>query len=332
MKNIILNSIFFATAILLAPQYDGPCTLGYWQLIAAAVGALGGLYSSSQTKKANEQLAEDARSSELQRRENAAKEYAKAIEQYNKIREERPGLTLKEYIGEKIEALRDPQLQAAFRDSRDEDFAHAQRIADQATQANVDTFNVVFDDITRGKGAELIDRRNEIALTDDSASRFARALELSAPALGAGTAKFDANGNLIEGQRSAAQVFRVAEESDRAARNEQFGKISDIIASDRDIALRQQQKATDFLNFTNFTDFASQLQRESFATRAAFQAADEEKQFQLARDFAISAGSNQTQQPAYYPDTGSAVFGESISSLIKGLGNYQSSPDRKSQL
>lgn len=326
--NVALNAVAFG--FISCHYQGGNATLGFWNILIPLAVAGIGLVSSSNTNKKNEKLATDAREAEEERRARAAEEYAKTIDAYNQLREERPGLTLKDYIAERVQALNNPELEKAFRETREEDFNQAQGLANKASRSNLSVFNDLMDEVTQGANEALVGRRNEIALTDDAQARFARALELSAPAVAAGSAPVTEEG-VEPGSRAHAQAFRIAEEVDRASRNEQFDKINTILTDDRALALNLQERAKNFLDFTSFADFASNVQRESFATRAAFQMSDEERQFQLARDFALSATGNQTQQPAYYPNVGNQIFAEGVSAAMREFGNSYNT-NRKNQV
>lgn len=324
-----INTLFWSVVCCLSLQStEAPVVVGWVQFLALAASLAASAYGAkkeSDERKYNEKLAADAQSDEEERRAEAAKEFSKAIDAYNKLVEERPGITFRDFVAERVAALNDPELKEAFRNTRQEDFDFAQSIADQASRKNVDTFNVVFDNLSGGVGKELIDRRNEIALKDDAVSRFQRSLELQAPAIAADSAQFDANGNLIRGQRADAFSFRIAEEADRQARNEQFAKIQSVIESDRSVAERQQEKALSFLDFGSFTDYATRLQEQSLAARLAQQQIDEERQIQFARDFASAAFTDQTRQPNYYESGGDKLFTEGVAGAVRAAGNIYGS-------
>ena len=107
--------------------------------------AAAGYIGSRKTAKGNEALAAQAQGDELARRKAAGAEAEKAIAAYNQLREERPGLTFREWANERVQALNDPALKEAFRKTKREDFEEAQLIANLASQGNVNTFEMVID-------------------------------------------------------------------------------------------------------------------------------------------------------------------------------------------
>lgn len=295
-------------------------------IAAAAIGAAGtayGAYSASKTAKENQQLGNQAVADEQKRRQAAAKEATRLMDEYNNLRSERPGLTLQAFISERVQALNDPELNAAFRQFKQEDYDQAQHIADQAASGNIEQFESIVDKISAGKADEFLNKRNEIALSTNEVDAFNRAMQLRSPAIPAGTVKMDSQGRFVEGQRADKQVFQTAFETQEQQRALQFDRVNAILEQDRSAAERQQEKAKDFLSFTDYTGFANAIASEQRAQQLAVQLADEERQFQLIRDFSNAAFSNQTAQPQFQSTSGSdAITRAGIELVGSSLAQY----------
>jgi len=266
----------------------------------AAVGTAYGAYSASETASDNRALSEQAREDESKRRKKAQKEFAKAVEAYNKIREDRPGLTFKEFSKEQIQALNDPALLASFQQATQSSFDIAQLIADQATKSNLSNFQSAVEQLSGGKYEELLAARNEAILNDNPQEALRRSIELQSPfLLPGGSVNVGPDGIPISGQRADALTFQLAYETQDAMQQRRLTNASNAIRDDRDAATRQQEKALSFLESSDFTGFASDLARDSLAQRIAYQNADETRQFGLATSFAQAAANDSTRQPNF---------------------------------
>lgn len=289
---------------------------------AASVGA--GLYTAKQSRDLNEDLADDAAFREKQRRKRAAAEMEKATERYNELRAQRPDLTVQDYLIERAEAIggeEGRQLIDQLRSLKQEDWQQAQSIADAASAGNIKTYDVLLDQVSGGQSGKILAERNQNALQTNEIDAFNRALELRSSTIPAGTVKQDSQGRFVEGQRSDKQTFQTAFEVSEALRDKQFTKLNSILENDRAIALRQQEKALDYLNSQEVTNFL-QAGVEGFKARQyGLQALDEQTQLNQITAFQNAAFTDQTKQPQFHQDN---VSGELISGgfnmALKGLG------------
>tara|TARA_R110000772_G_scaffold18184_2_gene50760 strand:- start:22768 stop:23739 length:972 start_codon:yes stop_codon:yes gene_type:complete len=287
----------------------------------ASVGA--GLYTGAKTREANEDAADKAELSEKNRRERASKELEKATTRYNEIREERPGLTVQEFLEEQATARGGPgarKLVDEIRSLKQEDVAAAQAVADSASQGNVDTFGVILDQVSGGGAATALAQRNENALGTNEIDAFNRALELRSTAIPAGTVKQNADGRFIEGQRSDKQVFNLAFETQEAQRDKQFSKLNTILENDRSVADRQQEKARDFLAQQDTASILNSLSAAASDRRDTFQARDEDVQLQNIRQFQAAAFSDQTKQITPATDDSAGLVSGGFDLALKGIG------------
>lgn len=307
-----------------------------WPVVQAAIGAIGAS-ASNKTNKDNQRAQGQALEDEDKRRKNAAYEAERLIKEYNKLRKERPGLSIQEFIQGQVQALDNPQLNEAFRNSRQEDFDQAQSFADEAGLENLQQYNNILDDISNGKAEEFVNKRNDIALSTNDVAAFDRAMQLRSPAIPAGTVRMDSQGRFVEGQRADKQVFQTAFETSEQQRALQFDRLGTILDSDRAAAERQQEKSKDFLKFTDYTGFASALAGEQSNRELQFQRDDESRQWDLITQFTNSAFSNQTAQPTPQSTQGSdnlAASGLNLAgkSIAQYYGNKQSELDRQNRI
>lgn len=280
--------------------------VAFWApFVFGAANTAYGALQSNKTNKANQSAQDQALGDETERRKAAAYEAKRLMKEFNKLREERPGATLQEFLRDQLAVSNDPQLNESFRRLRQEDFDKAQSVADQAQQGNLDQFNSLLEDISNGKAEEFINNRNDIALSTNDVAAFDRAMQLRSPAIPAGTVRMDSQGRFVEGQRADKQVFQTAFETSEQQRALQFDRLGTILDSDRAAAERQQEKARDFLQFSDYTGFATALAQEQSNRQLSYQTADENRQFSLIKQFTDSAFSNQTAQPTAQPTTGS---------------------------
>lgn len=294
--------------------------------VATAVGVATTAYgaaSSARTNKQNKRAAAQSKADEESRRERAVAELTKAQDSYNKLREERPGLTFDDWKNEYVKAISDPALRENFRKVREEDFVAATDFAKRASTGNVETFLQARDLVSQGAAPELTSRLNELALTADSPEAMKRAMELRSGYIPSGTVKYDQQGRLVEGQRADKQVFTTAYEADVAARDRQFRMSRDLLSDYTSIADRQSEKARDFLQFASIEPTARDLSTSALRTAIGFQEADERNQFDLIRQYAAAAAGVQPVQPTYQPTTQSdALMAQGISTAVKGMASY----------
>lgn len=272
--------------------------------IIGAVSTLGGALLQGSQAKSNQAFAEKVRQDQIaaeeERRETFTAEYAKLIDAYNELRDSRPGMTVKDFIGDIVEALDSPELREAFASASDFEFELAQDFADRATKSNLSTFKLAAEELSGGAYDEILGKRNEIALTDDAQSRVNRAIELASPALSAGSVQLGSSDNPFI-NRGDAKVIRVAEEEATKARNEQFAKLFSLTEADRNIAQSQQERAKEFLpqGFLDFKGLGTGIAEKSIDSRLQFQLFDEANQLTLARDF-LNLGAQTTTPDFQY--------------------------------
>lgn len=290
---------------------------------SVAAGAIG----ASKTRKANEKAQKRSIKNEKDRREVAAQELEKATANYNKLREQRPGLTVKDFLSERADDLTGPEADAvrlAIQNGKDEDFARAQAVADAASTGNIKSFDTILDAVSGGSAAEVLRVRSENALGTNEVDAFNRALELRSTAIPAGTVRQDSEGRFVEGQRADKQAFQFAFETQEALRDKQFGKLNTILDSDRSLAQRQQAKAADFLGFTNSNDVLANLTGQGAGRLDVFQANDEQQQINQINSFTQAAFSDQTQKVTPQSTASSdALVGKGFDLALKGLSGIQ---------
>jgi hypothetical protein len=206
---------------------------------------------------------------------------------------------------------------------KDEDVRAAQAVADASSLGNINTFEVILDQVSGGGSARILAERNKNALETNDIAAFNRALELRSPAIPEGTVRMDSQGRFVEGQRADKQVFQAAFETSEALRDKQFSKLNTILDSDRQIALRQQDKALDFLNHQDVSSMVGALAQGASARVDQFQLNDENVQMQAIRDFQQSAFSDQTRQvnPASTASSDALVAG-GFELAVRGLGSF----------
>lgn len=157
-------------------------------------------------------------------------------------------------------------------------------------------------------------------------------MQLRSPAIPAGTVKLNREGRLVEGQRADRQVFQTAFEISEAQRDKRFDRLSSVLASDRAVADRQQEKAKDFLDKTDFTSLARDFTAASRSAQTLFQQLDETRQFNLIRDFTNAAFTNQTAQPTFQnTDTADTLTASGINLGLRGLAQLTAKEKPKSR-
>lgn len=298
-----------------------------WLYVAVGVGtAAAGYFGSQSTQRGNEKLSAQARQDEINRRGAASEELNKAFAAYEKLRSERKGIKFEDWRNEYAKGLQDEQLQQMFREIKEEDFQFASGIARQGTQQNIQNWAQSAQDISGGKAKQLLDIMNETALTDTTEAAYNRALELESGKIPAGSVQYDKDGRLIRGQRADKQLFTTAYEVGERQRDIQFRRARDLFGDYSDIALRQQEKARDYLPDFAYEPVVRELSSKAMESQLKFQMQDEMNQFQLIRDFAASAMGNQTANPQF-ADAGqyNQLISKGIDIAVKGAANSQNS-------
>ena len=301
---------------------------------AAVIGLVGagvGAASSAATNKSNRGLADQANADEKDRRAAAAKEADRLIEEYNELRGERPDVSIQAFLKDKIYALNNENARKAFEKATEKDFEKAQYLADEASKSNVSIYNTLLENVSGGAAADAIKKRNEIAFSTNELDAFNRAMQLRSPTIPAGTVRLDSQGRFVEGQRSDKQTFQTAFEVGEQQRALQFDRLSSLLGTDRDVALRQQQKALEFLPATSYTNVALGTVGESRAAQQAYQLLDEANQFSLIQGFLGAAFKDQTATPAFQSTAGSDALTAkglelAVNAIAQNKQNTGSSP------
>lgn len=249
------------------------------------------------------------------------------------MREQRPDITIESYLRDVLSALDTPEAEEArkaFEKATIRDFESAQYIADQASQNNVDVFQLLSEDVSGGRYGDFLRERNSIIDQTNSKDAFDRALQLRAPTIPAGTVQLDSQGRFVEGQRADKKVFSTAFEVDQAMQDKKYSRLTDAISSDRTVAERQQERASTFLPATSFTGVQLNTIDSSRAAAALYQGLDEERQFSLIRDFLSAASSNQTANPNYQSTAGAdALTAAGTAQALKSAGQLSIAASKK---
>lgn len=294
-----------------------------WAYIAVGVVSVAvGAYSSSQATKANKEGAQASRDDYNRRIAEAQKGFAIMEQNYNAAKAERPDLTWESYSAGLVKSLNDPVLTKAYADSKAEDFKRLEVLAKRATTDNAETFKQTFDFVSNGKGAEIINQRNDLVLNDNVEARVKRAYELRAPQIGAGTVRYDSKGNLIEGQRADKQVFSTAYEETVAANRERLANLSALERDRSSTAASQQQRASDFMSFYDATGLKATAFDKNRTENIDFAKLDQMQAFQLMNTFAQASLGITATQPQYQdPSKGYAIAAQGLTAAAAGYAN-----------
>jgi len=294
--------------------------MGYIVALAGLAAAGIGYAGTSSTNSQNKKLAAQSTQDELDRREAASKELEKAFKAYNKLREERPGVSFGEFKNEYVGAISDPRLREAFNNVKQQDFELAQSIATQSTVGNLANYGVAYNAVSGGYGNELRDTASEIALSDTSEQAYNRALQLYSKSVPAGTVRYDANGKLVESSGAAKRLFNIAFETDQQQRDIQFRRSRDLANDFAAIADRNTERAKDFLQFAGLEPVARGFALQAIENRIANQRADEAIQFGLIQRYAAAASGGTPATPAYQDGSAYAkLMSQGIDTAIKGI-------------
>ena len=303
--------------------------MGWIAAIVGIASVAGGVYQNSQQNKFNQNLYNQSREDYAMRLKLAA-EGAKLLgDQYNKVQEERPDLTWEGYVGELVKALKDPRLLEAYHNAKQEDFNVLRKLAETASDDNTKQFQKTFDQLSHGKGDEIVDQRNKLVLEDDTAQRYARALELRSPSIGAGTVKYDSKGQLVEGQRADKAVFDTAYETVVETNRERKADLRALEGDRSTAAQSQQEKAKNFMGFYDYTGYSTANFDNQRKQQLEFQMRDEERAFELYKLFAAGSAGIVPSQPGYVSPTGGNELISSGTKLVgSALGNYYSNNNK----
>lgn len=242
------------------------------------------------------------------------------LSQYNQVVAQRPGLSWDDFVDERVRALNDPNILAAYDNRKQGDFEVLRSIATIATNDNVDNFKTAFDKLSNGKGQEIINQRNDLVLNDDTAQRMTRAWELRAPEVGAGTVRYDPTGKLIEGQSADKKVFDTAYETVVATNQERQQNLAQLERDRTSAAESQQQKATQFMPFYDSTGYITSMDQQSRLERLGFQSTDESRAFGLYQAFAQASAGITPVQPNY--QAGDALISSGSQIATGALASY----------
>lgn len=300
--------------------------MGWGALIGGLAIAGGGIATNAQTNSANEDAYNESRSDYKKRLAAAAKGARQLLGQFNEVAEERPGTDWATFVRQYIRTIDDPNLRAAYNQAKDEDFDKLLEFAEASTDENTDNYLKVFDRLSGGKGQEILNKRTQLALETDAASRFDRAYELAAPLRGAaGAVAYDSEGNPIAGQRADAQVFNVAYETQSAVEQEQKQDLARLEQDRTSAAQSQQDKAGAFLQFYDGTGQAQNLFGAQQEMAWKTQLLDEDRAFGLYSAFAQGALGITPTNPSYQAggsgnaliSSGAQMVGSGISTIGK---------------
>ena len=286
----------------------------------ASIGtAAYGAYQNNQTANANEEAQALSRQDYAKRLQEAGRIAKELNDQYNQIVGERPNLSWESFIGDKIKAINDPFLREFYTNAKKEDFARMREFAQTATTDNVENLQSAADKLSNGKWKEIIDKRDNLVLNTDAASRMARTYELAAPVrTGASTVKYDSKGQLVEGQRADKQAFSVAQEVQTQIEQEQKQDLRQL-ENDRLNAASQTAKASQFMQFFDATGYATAAESDRTNLVNGYQAVDESRAFDIYKMFAGASSGIAPVQPTYQS---SGAGNELISAGVKLGSQY----------
>lgn len=287
-------------------------------LVVAGVGYA----SSSETESNNEDAKQQSIDEANRLREVAGAELEKAYAQYNKLREDRPGLNVSEFLSQYEQGLTDENVKAAFRRVKQEDFAQAQSFAERGTAGNTKNFLNSLDIVSGGKSAALRDTLNNIALNSDAESLYKRAMELQSTEIPAGTVRYDNQGRLIRGQASDKKLFNIAYDVTAKAEDRQFAKTRDLFNDYQNVADRMRDKTTDYLSFSSYEPVARGFADKAMDTQIGYQKADEAAQLDLIKQYAAASVGIQPQAVTPASTASSdALMAAGLQAAIKGFAN-----------
>lgn len=305
--------------------------MGWISAIVGLAGTAVGVSQNASASKFNRMMYNQSRE-DYETRLQIAAEGAKTLgDQYNAVQGERPDLTWEGYVGELVKALKDPKLLEAYHNAKQEDFNVLRKLADTAGKDNTKQFQEIYDTLSHGRGQEIIDQRNKLVLEDDTAQRYARALELRAPQIGAGTVKYDNFGKLIQGQRADKTVFDTAYETVVDTNRERKQDLRALEGDRTAAAQSQQEKAKSFMGFYDYTGYSTANFDNQRKQQLDFQMRDEERAFELYKLFAAGSAGLVPSQPSYVSQTGGNELISSGTKLIgSALASYYGNNNRSS--
>ena len=287
----------------------------------ASIGtAAYGAYQNNQAANANEEAQALSRQDYAKRLQEAGRIAKELNDQYNQIVGERPNLSWESFIGDKIKAINDPFLREFYTNAKKEDFDRMREFAQKATTDNVENLQSAADKLSNGKWKEIIDKRDNLVLNTDAASRMARTYELAAPVrTGASTVKYDSKGQLVEGQRADKQAFSVAQEVQTQIEQEQKQDLRQLENDRLNAAASQTAKASQFMQFFDATGYATAAESDRTNLVNGYQAVDESRAFDIYKMFAGASSGIAPVQPTYQS---SGAGNELISAGVKLGSQY----------
>jgi rubrerythrin len=231
-----------------------------WIGVAVSVASAGyGAYSSNKASKAGKANNQKYFDAVAANEEEARMMFDGFMKGYNESAEKlEEGMTIEEYVNRMVTALNDPTLNDAYRKARNGDWEQAQQFADIANRNNISAFDMIVETVSGGDYKAMLERRNQAVLSEDADSLFAEAQRLRAPRQAAGSVVRDEEGEAVGGQRTDKFEFEISESVVREQNDRTFGKARVALEDDRAAAQRQQQRASDFLPFLDYSGFVSQ--------------------------------------------------------------------------
>lgn len=298
-----------------------------WIIAIAGLAAAGiGYAGSSETNSANEDAKQQSVDEANRLREVAGAELEKAYAQYNKLREDRPGLNVREFLSQYEQGLTDENVKAAFRRVKEEDFAQAAGFSTKGTVVNTGNFLGALNSVSGGRANDLRNTLNNLALNSDAESLYKRALELQSTGTPAGTVKLDSKGRLIENQASNKRTFNIAYDATMKAEDRQWAKARDLFNDYQNVSDRMTDKAKEYLNFSSYEPVARGFAEKAMNTQIEFQMQDERAQLDLIKQYAAAAAGIQPQAVTPASTAASdALTAYGIQTAIKGFADASKS-------
>lgn len=290
-----------------------------WVMVGLAVAsAVKGISDSNKAEKQNEQAARESKEAEEARRKEIQKNIEDFFRQYNELREEREGMTIEEYIQDRLKVLNNKELEDRFRSLVGSDFEQAQHLADLAYEGNIQNFKKGVQELSGGFYEAAVKKRNEIANATNSEEAYKRAMEIYAPFVPVGSVE-PGDDKSTDAQRAYKGAFQVAYEVDKEQQALQYQRLSDIIANDRNLAISQQERAATFLPHTSFLNYGTNLHLSQRRDQLAMQLADESFLQSIISSLFQQGYTDQTRTPSFKDTSASdKMVSEGISAAIKG--------------
>ena len=316
--------------------------MGALAIAAAGVAvSAGSAYAGyQQNEKANDAnlAAQQGSKEDYEARLKSAAKTAKELNaQYNEVVKDRPNLSYESFVRDHLRAIDDPYVRQVYDTAKSADFERLREFGNRATLDNVDNLKKVADELSGGQFEQIVQKRNDLVLNTDAASRYARAYELAAPVrTGASTVRYDSQGRLIEGQRADKQAFSIANEVQTGIEQEQKSDLRQLETDRLQAAQSQVEKAKSFTSFYDPTGYAANQEAQRQSLINGYQALDESRAFDLYKMFAGAAAGITPTQPTYQNNTGgNALISSGVQGGMSALTDYykykQSAPSGSSK-